>query len=36
VLEGYGHLDILGRGAHQCQLAIDRFIATLGEAKKND
>ncbi len=34
VLEGYGHLDILARGVHQCQLAIDRFIA--GEGAKSD
>lgn len=26
VLSGYGHLDILSRGAHQCQTLINRFL----------
>ena len=26
VLKGYGHLDILSRGAHQCQTLINRFL----------
>lgn len=26
VLNGYGHLDILSRGAHQCQTLINRFL----------
>lgn len=29
VLEGYGHLDILSRGAFQCQALIDRFLARI-------
>jgi len=29
VLEGFGHLDILGPGAYQCQNLIERFLARL-------
>lgn len=29
ILEGFGHLDILGRGAYQCQHLIERFLARL-------
>lgn len=31
ILDGFGHLDILGRGAFQCQTLIGRFLARLGE-----
>lgn len=30
VLEGFGHLDILGRGAFRCQTLIERFLARIG------
>lgn len=30
VLEGFGHLDILDRGAFQCQALIDRFLERHG------
>lgn len=29
ILDGFGHLDILGPGAYQCQNLIDRFLARL-------
>lgn len=29
VLDGYAHLDILSRGAHQCQTMINKFLESL-------
>lgn len=29
ILNGYGHLDILNRGAHQCQTIINKFIESV-------
>lgn len=30
VADGFGHLDILGRGAFRCQTLIERFLARIG------